>query len=131
MAVTKTRVKKPDTSVEGVSSPDAPAIAIELAGKLSRLHTHGRLFEKNRVYSLSADDAARLLALEIDETPCFKRYKGKVAAVTEAPVEREVVAETVSLAPVQVVAEQRVEIGTPEEEAELGLTNDDEEGVSL
>lgn len=105
----------------------APAmLSVELA-KITRLHVMGTLFEKGKVYTLNQSDAERLLALEYDEVPAFKRHRGAVAATqASAPVtvsQGVVLPTAVELTP---EAPASIEIGSVEEMAELGLGEEDE-----
>lgn len=126
------------TGEQPAAKPQASAetVRLVLAGGLARYKRgiHGDLFTDQKSYLVSPEDAEEMLSWEIDEVPVFKRWKAPRKPKDtddEQPVVRPPRAENYALDAAKQQANRaggRLEIGSPEEEAELFGKLDEEAG---
>lgn len=136
---------KPEALAE-VAEVDAaagPSVKLVLAGSLKRYARGQSIFTSELIYTCTQGQALTMLGWEVDGVPIFKRYKAVSAAAKEqsyAPTQpREVVLSNETSAKALEIpntpVERRIDLTTPEEEAELlaGLELDGEEdnGVNV
>lgn len=104
-----------------------PEVKLVLAGGLKRYTRGQSTFTDQKVYIVTGEQALTLLGWEIDGVPVFKRFKAEKPKAepvhTPASQPREVrlsqEPNAVQALDVPNAADRRIQIGSPEEEAEL------------